>query len=154
MDLLLCYLRSRRGGGYAALLRCWIRRARPLACAWRTESFYPNHPPLLRIYIHDTYMHTYMKSFRIILEWALRLRHRAPDPAGVNWTRGFWRPQFSTGFPRQTHVKPRPGREPQRHPKFKRTPRSPQEHPRGSKRHPKAPKTPPRPPKAPQDALF
>ena len=38
VDLLPCYLRFRRGGGYAALLRGWIRRARPCACAWRIKS--------------------------------------------------------------------------------------------------------------------
>ena len=29
-DLLLCYLRFRRGGGYAALLRCWIKKYIPI----------------------------------------------------------------------------------------------------------------------------
>ena len=33
------FMSSWRGGGVAALLRCWIRRARPCACAWRTEFF-------------------------------------------------------------------------------------------------------------------
>ena len=35
-----------RGGGVAALLQFWIRRARPCACAWRTE-FYTLTSPLL-----------------------------------------------------------------------------------------------------------
>ena len=55
VTLLLCYFATLllccwRGGGVAALLRCWIRRARPCACAWRTESHtltsYPYHTSL------------------------------------------------------------------------------------------------------------
>ena len=36
--VLFYHFPSWRGGGDAALLRFWIRRARPMACAWRTES--------------------------------------------------------------------------------------------------------------------
>ena len=39
-DLLLCYLRFRRGGGYAALLRCWINKKYMIASAgplWTTS---------------------------------------------------------------------------------------------------------------------
>ena len=70
----------------------WIRRARPCACAWRTES--PTLT-LLLIFLSFSYpsKHPFPKDiFRIyviiskndpkeILEWPLRPRHRGPRPA-------------------------------------------------------------------------
>ena len=94
----------------------WIRRARPCACAWRTESdtltnlliflfLVLSFLTFLFLWIYQGY------TYRIILrnpkEGALRPRHRGRVQR-LPW---ILEPQdfsrFSDVFPRQTHVKPR-----------------------------------------------
>ena len=122
--------------GVCSFAALWIRRARPCACAWRTESV------TLTSYTYLTSVRYPFLIIRILPdnppEWPLHLRHRAPGATRPIGCDGFWSPKTAPRRPQDglggTKIRPRWPKTPARGLKMPpRRPKRPQRRPQGSR---------------------